>query len=212
MHSKTFIDLLKKRLDAPLPGKPAHLQMIPSVRLPDYEKGYDLTSARKSSVLLLLCPDNDNLFIPFIQRPVYEGVHSGQISFPGGKAEPEDHSPEDTALREAFEEIGIDRQNVQVVGRLSPVYIPPSHFLVNVIIGYYGSVPAFIKSDMEVDEIFNVPVHSLLDDLYISSVPVTNSQGLHFEAPCFKIDGKIIWGATAMMLSEFRWILKELNY
>ncbi|MNY52248.1 hypothetical protein D3C86_1878990 [compost metagenome] len=95
---------------------------------------------------------------------------------------------------------------------MSPVYIPPSRFLVNVIIGYYSTDPIFVKSDIEVEEIFNVSVDSLLDDLYVTSVPVTNSQGLHFDAPCFKIDGKIIWGATAMMLSEFKWILKELSF
>ncbi|POY38374.1 coenzyme A pyrophosphatase [Solitalea longa] len=185
--------------------------MIPAVRLPDYDKGYDLENARQSSVLILLYPSSTSIFIPFIQRPIYEGVHSGQIGLPGGKMETYDPSPEATALREANEEIGIIEAEVEIIGALTPVYVPPSRFLINVLVGYQNSSPIFIKDDKEVDEIITISVDDVLNDLTMGSVPVTNSMGLHFDAPCFLIENKTIWGATAMIINEFKWILKKTD-
>jgi 8-oxo-dGTP pyrophosphatase MutT (NUDIX family) len=205
-----LIEKLKTRLQQPLPGKAAHLQMVPFVRLTDYEKGYNLTEARKSSVLILLYPNSNETYIPFIQRPVYSGVHSGQIGLPGGKMEPEDASLTQTALREAQEEIGIDPQTVNLLGELSDVYIPPSNFLVKVIIGYSTQKPDFLRDEKEVEEIVEINLKELLDDAIIDEQSVINSQELQFTAPCYLINNKVIWGATAMMLSELRWIMNEL--
>nr|WP_256471439.1 CoA pyrophosphatase [Solitalea agri] len=183
--------------------------MVPFVRLPDYEKGYDLENARQSSVLILLYPKATSILIPFIQRPIYDGVHSGQIGLPGGKMESFDSSPIATALREANEEIGIIESTVKIIGALSPVYVPPSRFLIHVIVGYQDHQPDLIKDDKEVDEIVTVSIADLLNDLHLGLVSVTNSQGLQFEAPCFLLENKTIWGATAMIMNEFRWIVKE---
>ncbi|UKJ08799.1 NUDIX hydrolase [Solitalea lacus] len=206
----SFISQLTEQLKQPLPGKEAHLPMIAPARLATYERGYNLEEARHSSVLLLLYPSAASVLIPFIQRPVYDGTHSGQISLPGGKMEPEDRSPEETALREANEEIGIYPADVKLIGKLSQVYIPPSKFLVNVMIGYQLQAPQLKRDEKEVDEIIQVSIDDLLKETNVTSIAVTNSQGLQFDAPCFFLENKVIWGATAMMLNEFKWILREM--
>ncbi|SMO64468.1 NUDIX hydrolase [Solitalea koreensis] len=209
----TFTHLIHKletRLQQPLPGKNAHLQMIPQLRLPDYDKGYDLSDARKSGVLILLYPHLNEIYIPFIQRPVYSGIHSGQIGLPGGKMEPEDRSLIQTALREAKEEIGIDPSRTTILGELSDVYIPPSKFLVKVVLAYVNHRPSFTLYVKEVNELLEIKLTELLDDTIISERSIINSQELQFNAPCYILNDKVIWGATAMMLSELRWILREI--
>ena len=163
--------------------------------------------ARRSAVLMLLYPHQDAAFMPLILRPEYGGVHSRQIGLPGGKVEPEDSDLLDTALREAQEEIGIDRRRVEILGELSMMYIPPSNFLVKPFVGMLDHRPEFIPQPSEVDQLIETPVSEFWN---------TDNQGLHkvqvrgvnrYEVPAFTIQGHVVWGATAMMMSELLSVL-----
>lgn len=202
------IEKLKHLLEGPLPGEPAHELMSPSVRhtgtrMPDSSR------ARLSSVLILFFPKEGQWFMPFIQRPVYDGVHSGQISFPGGKCEESDLDYCATALRETHEEIGIDPANIEVLGELTPLYIPNSNFYVYPQVGWMKHEPVFIPDPTEVDEVIEVPVDVLLK---VENVRRFSKEinGISLTAPYFDADGRRIWGATAMMLSEMLELLRRL--
>lgn len=192
---------LIKALQEPLPGTRAHAKMAPSARPlpPTYFSRQD--SPRQSSVLILLYPGQDGLYLPFIQRPVYEGPHSGQISLPGGKCEPCDPNHWDTALRETREELGIDTRGVQYLGTLSEIFIPYSNFIVVPQVGFHKDSLHFQPDPYEVNEVLEVKAAALLDQPrrtktieYPAAPPI--------EAPYYDANGRHIWGATAMILSE----------
>jgi 8-oxo-dGTP pyrophosphatase MutT (NUDIX family) len=203
------IDELNQKLQQPLPGVKSHLKMAPKNRLEDLST-FNITPplARKSAVLILLFPDNGKLKTVFIKRSEYDGVHSGQISFPGGKFENTDSTFEATALRETNEEIGVEPYNIEIIGQLTDFYIPPSNFLVKVFVGYTTKKPEYIPDTKEVQSVVEVD----LDEFYragnISEKEFFSTS--HHEkiiAPCYSITGLEIWGATAMMLSELLDIL-----
>lgn len=125
---KTFIEKLKQELQKPLPGEEAQYRMAPSYRPRLTKEEVFANNPRVSGVLLLLFEKNNELHIAFTQRKQYEGVHSGQMSFPGGKKDVTDLDLRETALRETFEEIGIERNKIEIIGSLSELYIPPSNF------------------------------------------------------------------------------------
>lgn len=203
MQSQEIIERLAQGLNQPLPGQEAQFRMAPVGR-PNPGKEFSIPSdARRSAVLMLLYPHREDIFMPLILRPEYGGVHSRQIGLPGGKVEPEDQNLLDTALREAQEEIGIDRRRVEILGELSMMYIPPSNFLVQPFVGVLDFRPKFIPQPTEVDELIETP---------ISEFWQTENQGLHQisaggfdrrDIPAFTIQGHVVWGATAMMMSEF---------
>lgn len=194
-----------------LPGEEAHRLMAPAGRTvsPEYIRTVEGT-ARKSAVLIALYEDAGTIRTVLIKRPDYQGVHSGQVAFPGGKAEDTDHTLEETALREAWEETGIIPGQVQVIGRISQLYIPPSNFLVTPVIGVLPHVPDMIPEPAEVAEILTPGLPLLLDDSIIGENDFLGSSGnWSIKAPCFNIMGHAVWGATAMMLSELRVILQK---
>jgi len=162
---------------------------------------------RLSSVLMLLFPDESGIMnTVFIERPVNNSVHSGQLAFPGGKVEESDLNPQYTALRETEEEIGIAADQVKIIGTLSSLFIPASNFLVYPHLGIYNSIPDFIPSRDEVKSLLPVTIQHLL-----SLQPVTKSFQTSYgnlKAPCFEIQNFNLWGATAMMVSEFREMMK----
>ena len=127
---QNFINKLEERLKNPLPGTGAFLKMASEIRLEELQSSYDTSKAIQSSVLILLFPENKSVKIILILRQQYEGVHSGQVSFPGGRKEKDDKTLIETALRESEEEVGIDADKVMVIGNLTEIYIPPSNFLV----------------------------------------------------------------------------------
>ena len=146
----------------------------------------------------------------YTQRSSHLSTHSGEVSFPGGKVEISDLNLKETALRETFEEVGILKKEIQVIREITEVYIPPSNFSVTPFIGILNYKPV-LKLNSEVAKIIEVPFSDLLDDNNIASISITNSYMKDTTVPCFNIDGSIIWGATAMMLSEIKELLKNMK-
>jgi 8-oxo-dGTP pyrophosphatase MutT (NUDIX family) len=183
--------------------------MTSNIRLRELMNFTIPADAVASSVLILFYPFGDDIVTVFIQRPRYDGVHSGQISFPGGRSEPEDPNPVTTALREAKEEIGIQSETIRVLGQITDLYIPPSNFLVTPVVGFANERPDFIPDPMEVDHVLEVSLFDIMDDKVIRRQhEVLIPSGEVIIAPAFLIDEKVIWGATAMMLNELREIIK----
>ncbi|MFZ4523295.1 MAG: NUDIX hydrolase [Bacteroidales bacterium] len=205
-----FIVLLEQRLRGPLPGKSAQLKMSSLVRIQELMKFSQPEDAMQSSVLILLYPQQESIGLVLMLRPEYKGVHSGQISLPGGKYEDSDESLIFTALREANEEIGIDPGQVQIIGQLTDLYIPPSNFIVNPVVGYQASRPQFTADPSEVARLIEISLEELLDDSNRQMKKMKLSMGLSIKVPSYYINGDVIWGATAMILSEFREIVSEI--
>jgi 8-oxo-dGTP pyrophosphatase MutT (NUDIX family) len=201
-------ELLVARLTQPLPGAEAHEPMratpVGDV-IPRFEhKG----PPKPGSVLILLHPFDGLLSIPLIKRPDYMGAHSGQVSFPGGKAEPGETTV-DAALREAEEEIGISRNHVRVLGQLSPFFVIPSNFMVTPVVAISEERLGLIPDAYEVKQIIHLPVPRLLHPEAIQTTEILAAGRFRMRAPHFEAEGEVVWGATAMMLNEFRWIAKE---
>lgn len=203
------IELLQNGLKKPLPGQYAQKSMSP---LPIDPKRFDFNFSedpKKGAVLILIYPEGKNAFFPLIKRPTYAGVHSGQIAFPGGKMEPEDENLAFTAIREAWEEVGILPEDVKLLGSISDLFVPASNFLVSPIIGYSEKKPQFIPERKEVDRIIETPLDLLLR-LETRKHRVLEVGGkVKLNAPYFDIENEIVWGATAMILGEFLQILEN---
>ncbi len=202
-----FITQLKSSLQKTLPGKSAQRMMAPNIRFTG--KTYpNKKNSRDSGVLILLYPEMDSLYIPFIQRPNYIGAHGGQISLPGGKYEPNDINLRTTALRETKEEIGVPKDQIEILGHLSPIYIPNSNFNVTPFVGFVNNKPKFIADPYEVQNIIEAPLAQLLSDKSISTFK-KEINGHTIEAPYYNIKGHVIWGATAMIISELKVIIRQ---
>ena len=209
----TLIELtsrLQDELKKPLPGRTVQLTMSSIKRIRELFDLSNQNQAVQSSVLILLYPDSaiDSIRLVLMLRPTYEGIHGGQISLPGGKFETADADLSVTALREAHEEIGIDASKVRIIGKLSELYIPPSNYLVQPFIGISDTAPVFIPDQKEVEKIIEIDLADLLDDKNIRKKHI-QVRGARIFAPCYIIDGNTIWGATAMILSEFKEIAKR---
>lgn len=193
-------DSIKKALEPPLPGEGAHALMAPSVRFTE-NSSESRGHPRYSSVLVLIYPTHHNIVVPFIQRPNYQGAHGGQVSLPGGKCENDDGSFWETALRETREEFGIDTSQIEYLGALSQIYIHNSNYIVAPQVGFLPARPAFNPNPFEVSEVFEVSVRDFFQPVKIKRFE-RNVNGHQLEAPYFDVNGKQIWGATAMILSE----------
>ncbi|MCB2208015.1 MAG: CoA pyrophosphatase [Bacteroidetes bacterium] len=205
---EAFIDQIKLRLQKPLPGLETQLRLAPITRLNDLKKMESPDNARKSAVLALFYPQNGDIGLLLIKRAVDDTVHSGQISFPGGKKEKSDTNLRETALRETFEEIGISSADISIIGSLSKLYIPPSNFDVYPFVGYISSQPK-LSTNYEVESVLKVPVSELTGTDSIQYKTVKGRDGQLYEVPCYFVQDEIIWGATAMMLSELTAIISE---
>lgn len=201
-----FFENLKKELKKDLPGEKAQIKMAPDVRH-QFESKNDI---RTAGVLILLYPKKDKLHIAFIQRTEYNGPHSGQISFPGGKSEVTDQDIINTALRESNEEIGINPDKVNVLGQLTPLHIPVSNFIVYPIVGMYDTTPSFKADPHEVKEVISFTLRDLLNPANCTSKEFKYGD-LSFIAPIYNPNNITIWGATAMILSEFLEIIKTID-
>jgi 8-oxo-dGTP pyrophosphatase MutT (NUDIX family) len=206
---KTFANKLKERLTQPLPGQNAQVRMASQIRLKEFKFEYDTRTAFPGGVLVLLYPHENSIRTVFILRQTYDGVHSGQVSFPGGRREGSDRSIIDTALRESFEEVNINPSKVEIIGKLSEMYIPPSNFLVTPVVGYTISRPDFKPDPTEVAEIIEAEIDFLFDD-DLRKEKILNVRGTEIYAPCFELNGYTIWGATAMILSEFKEAIQDI--
>ncbi len=206
-----LINWLHQRLKKPLPGKEAQLKMSALARIRELIAVKDSDFPVQSGVLILLYPMDQDIGIVLMRRPDYKGVHGGQISLPGGKQELFDDDIVDTAIREAREEIGIDPVAIEILGNLTPLYIPPSNFMVTPVIGYQNFRPVFIPDINEVAEIIEIRLMDLLDDCNCKIMETKIHQGFVIKAPSYFINDNIIWGATAMILSELREIIIEFK-
>ncbi len=203
------IQRISSLLNQPLPGEEAQFEMVSYKRPPAHQARKVDPNPRLSAVLALLYPKDNALHTVLMLRPEYEGVHSAQVSFPGGRKEEADASLEITALREAREEVGIVPGDVQLLGQLTEVYIPPSRFLVTPYIGYVNYTPHFIPDAREVQAVIETPLSTLLNEAIVKRKDITLSNGFTLNTPYFDVDGHVVWGATAMMLSEFKAILQQ---
>jgi 8-oxo-dGTP pyrophosphatase MutT (NUDIX family) len=205
-----FINRLKRELALPLPGMQVQLRMTSNRRVREMMEFRQYEQAIKSSVLVLLFPGKENNQPTFVVtlRPTYEGIHSGQISLPGGRFELSDKNLMQTALRETDEEIGMDPAEVTIIGQLTELYIPPSNYLVQPFVGFTSGSPVFNPQPKEVEQIIEIPVRQLLDEKNVRETEISVA-GIQFSVPSFVIDGKTIWGATAMILNEFKEILRK---
>ena len=210
MFNDEFQTWLRHRLDQPLPGLDAQLKMASINRTERFRNLKVPDNAKQSAVLLLLYPNAEsNIMLPMQQRTAYKGVHSRQIGLPGGGVEPFDSDYEDTALRETHEEIGVPRQKVELLGRLSKIYIPPSNYIVQPVVGIAHQRPEFVLDPVEVKALLEAPIQSFTDEDAVTTAMVKGRDQQEFEVPCFKVDGHVVWGATAMIMSEFREIMSE---
>ncbi|PCJ25524.1 MAG: coenzyme A pyrophosphatase [Flavobacteriales bacterium] len=199
---------LSERLKKELPGKIAHSEAAPYRKINFSEK--ELAEARKSGVLVLFYIKEEDPHIVLIQRPKYEGTHSGQVAFPGGKQEKGDKDIIQTALREANEEVGIVIDDIEVIGQLTDVYIPVSKFNVTPVVGFVNYTPNFIIDEREVAEVVSVKLSDITKIKKLTLNEVKLNTGLKIEVPTFELNNKIVWGATAVILNELRWILRPL--
>lgn len=176
-------------------------------RLPDYMK--EIPSARQGAVMLLMFPNEKAWNFLLIRRKERLGdVHSGQLGLPGGKVEPDDFSPLHTALRETREEVGLCVSEEALCGSLSPVYIPPSRFLVQPFVAVLDREPPLTPAPDEVASVHQVPLSWLLDSRCKQLENFRTSYGLLKNYPCYNFNGLLLWGATAMIMSEVEWILR----
>lgn len=194
-----------------VPGESAQLLMAPEIRTRALKKlGISKRITKNAAIMMLLYPKNDDATLALIERPIYKGVHSGQIALPGGKTEPFDQDYKETALRETWEEIGVPSEDVNVLKLLTKTFIPPSNYWVHPYLGYCDSRPEFIKQDDEVANIIEIPISSLLNEKNVVSKKLTTSYATDIDVPAFELNGYIVWGATAMMLNELKVFLSQL--
>lgn len=204
MEFDYFLSLISKIEDTQLGGFTSHEKMIPKER--KIFKKIELESAhpRKAAVLALFYPDKSNLtnFLLII-RASYDGTHSSQISFPGGKYEQSDGRLEFTALRETSEEVGINITDISIKRQLTDTYIPPSNFLVSPFLGFTSKRPSF-ETNHEVEDLLEIKLDDLLNERSVSIKNLSTSYMKNIDVPCFNLNKKVVWGATAMMLSEIK--------
>ena len=195
-------------LQGPLPGIAAQIRLAPEYRVESLRAATP-ADARAAGVLLLLYPDSSGWCFPLMKRVEDGLVHGGQISLPGGSQEPGE-SLRETALREACEEIGAACAEAKVLGQLSTLYIPPSNFLVTPMVGCVERRPDFCCDPREVAELIEVPLSTLFDRDVVKREP-WSLRGVTVEVPFFQIGPHKVWGATAMILSEFSMLLAGMD-
>jgi 8-oxo-dGTP pyrophosphatase MutT (NUDIX family) len=203
-------DKLKQALTQTLPGVDAQYLMAPLHRNRIEVETLKVEQYRPSAVLIVFCRDKNNkLFIPLTERPSYNGAHSGQISLPGGKYDEQDVDLETTAKRECEEEIGI--KDVEVIGKLTSLYIPVSSFLVHPFVGICPvKDPVMVHHEREVKTILRLYVDDLMNENIIGKGTIEVFNNLKIQTPWFEVDGHKVWGATAMMLSELKQLIRSI--
>jgi 8-oxo-dGTP pyrophosphatase MutT (NUDIX family) len=210
MDFKFFGERLVQQLQLPLPGIGAQGLMAPK---PIDSRRFQESLARPaklSAVLVLLYPFENEIHMALTKRPIYPGVHSGQISFPGGKKEPHDKDLIDTALREAEEEVGVDREDIEVIGALTDLFIIVSNFKVKPIIGLIDHKPKFILDPREVEGLLNVKLKKLNSPKNQGLKKMTFKNEITIDSPYYNVYGNVVWGATAMIISELLAVLKPI--
>ena len=211
MNFEFFSKNIPKILKEELPSISAQTKMAPNDRVAILnDRNYQDNNPKKAAIMMLFYPKNTITHLVLIVRNSYPGVHSSQIAFPGGKVENFDANLEETALRETHEEIGIPPYKIKVIRPLTEIYIPPSNFLVYPFLGFSNHELDFTLQKEEVAAIIELPITKFMDDSIIVSKLMNTSYSKNIEVPCFKVDDHYIWGATAMMMSELKEMLKKV--
>ncbi|TPV33941.1 CoA pyrophosphatase [Paucihalobacter ruber] len=207
-----FNEKVNQLTHLPLPGENAQFLMSPPYRQELMKlRQQVIKKSKKAAVLALFYPDfNGETHLVLIKRKTYKGVHSAQLAFPGGKVEAIDKNFEETALRETEEEIGVSRKSIEIIKPLTQLYIPPSNFEVFPFLGKVAHTPTFIKQESEVEDILAVSLQNFLNDSCVCKVTVPTSYNIEVEVPAFNFDGQIVWGATAMMMSEIKSLFQNV--
>ena len=208
MDYQTFMKCVSNVKDFSLPGKHAHILTAPIERRAQFEQlPTEFPEAKRAAVLLYCYPKEGRMHLSLIKRAHYDGPNSGQISLPGGKPEDSDQSLWHTALRECSEELGVMPQESKPLLNLSPIYIPPSNFLVSPFVVVDAITPRFTPDPREVAQHIEIPLRELI----LTKVKQRNlNQGVSkgTTVPCYIYEEHTIWGATAMILSEFKFFLE----
>jgi 8-oxo-dGTP pyrophosphatase MutT (NUDIX family) len=207
----SFPAKLKAELQKDLPGTEVQWQMASSDRMMKNFPRVPEKNARVAAVFILLYPEAGSVYTVFMQRPDYDGFHGGQISFPGGKKEPFDKDIIQTALREANEETGADTSKTEILGTLTPLFIPVSNMIVTPVVGWNEKKPVFNHRPEEVVFLFDASIERLLDPSIVKTKPF-KIRGEMINVKYFDYDGHVIWGATAMMLHELLTIIKKTGF
>ncbi|MEH6681571.1 MAG: CoA pyrophosphatase [Sediminicola sp.] len=212
MEFDNFTERISKIKNLPLPGQDSHYKMAPEERIV-HLKALDVQKKKPkmAAVMALFYPDRKGeTHLLLILRKTYPGVHSNQVAFPGGKMEKGDADLEHTALRETSEEVGVAPHAVEVVRALSKIYIPPSNFEVQPFLGLYPIVQPFQIQESEVEALLEVPLRDFMDDGRVVRQTLTTSYAENIAVPAFELNGHMVWGATAMILSEVKELFKQV--
>jgi 8-oxo-dGTP pyrophosphatase MutT (NUDIX family) len=207
LKTTEYLQFLKNKLQAPRPGLKAQLAMSPHPRPGNKTIAEVKDTHIKAGVLLLLYPRKNRLILVLTRRSDQVLHHQAQISLPGGKKEP-DESLQETALRETREELGITLEQFEVLGKLTPLYVPPSNYGIYPFVAAIPARPEFNPFPKEVAEVIELPLEYLLDPKNVRR-EIWTIRGMDLDVPFFAYKNHKVWGATAMVLAEFKAILKD---
>ena len=214
-HYQIFLQELSTALKKTLPAEKAHIKLAPNDRIDGLLTRKWPRNAKQSAVTFLLYMENDKLKTLLMKRVEYDGVHSGQISLPGGQRDEDDKTLLETAIREFYEETGVQLLSKDYIGELSDLYIPPSNFLVQPYIAFLPKLPKLHPDRSEVKELHKVSLEELFNpENFLQEEIVMRQRSKNsytIKAPCYKVKKLCIWGATAMMISELQMIVEENN-
>ncbi len=211
MNFQEFLVFVPKIVAVTLPAQDAHFKMAPPERiqmLKDLDK--ENLSPKNAAVLMLVYPKGNIPHLAFILRAAYNGVHSSQVAFPGGKFEQLDVDFNATALRETHEEIGVHPDKIKIIKAFTHLYIPPSNFMVYPYLGFCSAEIEFILDPKEVAGLIELSLLEIINDDLIVNTNIQTSYAEKIFTPAFLINDHFVWGATAMMLSELKEVLKKV--
>ncbi|MCB7479902.1 NUDIX hydrolase [Christiangramia sediminis] len=212
MEFEIFKNRISKLKKMSLPGEDAHRKLAPLIRINELSK-IDMSkmNPQEAGVMAVFYPGVEaETRLVLILRKTYKGVHSNQVGFPGGRVEESDFDLQETALRETEEEVGIPRNEIEVLKKLTRLYIPPSNFWVQPYLGILEKTPKMIAQETEVEAILEVKLSEFLDDRNVIKKNLSTTYATNIEVPAYKLNGHVVWGATGMMLSEIRELLLKI--
>ena len=212
MNFQDFLSLSPNLRKITLPGEEAHFKLAPMLRLQELERlNIDKQNPNRAAVLSVFYPGKggETRFV-LILRKTYKGVHSNQVGFPGGRVEEDDRDLAHTALRETEEEVGIPQHQVKILKEMTRLYIPPSNFWVHPFMGIMKTTPVLVPQEEEVEAVLEVSLEDFMSDSCLIQETLSTSYASEIEVPAFLLNDHVVWGATAMMLSEMKEILRKL--